>query len=368
MSKCFHVLTRIGLLVLAIQFQAFVLKAEVSQGNPAKQMKVAVWERPPFMFKDKAGSWSGLSIELWEQIAARLGMTYTYQEMPLDQVLQQLKSGQVDLSPAVTLSEELSGSMEFTEPYLYSHGAVVTLHKSLLQTLGSFHGIIFNNKVLIIFFGMIGGMFLFSLLLMAAERKHEKGHFSGTPAKRLGSALWFSAVTMTTVGYGDKTPLSPIGRLITFFWMLAGVLIIALFTGTVASDLTRAEARDEIASFGDLTHFRVGCIKGARMETLLRTMGIPSIAYTTPEEAGLGFRSGQINAFAGDQVSLEYLMNKRAPGRLQLFSLPNSALFYAFAVRSGIPQLREINRELLKISLSPDWRSQAERWTGPLDL
>jgi len=344
--------------------QHAVLSTNVS-GAP---LKVAVYEAPPFIFKDKNGSWTGLSIQLWEEIAVRLGLTYTYLPMPLEQVVKGLSAGSCDLCPSLVLSIHRAGEFEFTEPYLYSHGAVVTLHKSLIQTLGSFRGVLLNRKIMIILTAMLLGMILFSLLLTVAERKHPKGHFSGSLAQRIGSSLWFSAVTMTTVGYGDKTPLSPLGRLISFFWMLVGVLIIALFTGAVASDITRTEMREKITVFSDLTRFHVGCIKGSRMDSLLATMGIPAVRYELPEDAKKGFQSGKINAFAGDMVSLQYLMNQRLLGGLEIFSLPDSALYYAFGVRNGLPQLSAINRELLDITLLPNWRSQAERWTGPLDL
>lgn len=358
-----------GLAVAAcFLMQASVIHAAEEASSAGHQLRVALYERPPFTFKDKSGRWTGLSIDLWERIAARIGVSYTYAEMPLENVLEELKSGKADLSPAISLSADQAKILDFTEPYLFSHGAVVTLHKSLLQSLGSFHGIVFNNKVLIIFMAMLLGMLSFSLLLVIAERKHALGHFSGPVHKRMGSAMWFSAVTMTTVGYGDKTPLSALGRLITFFWMLAGVLIIALFTGTVASDITRAESREQIANFGDLTRFRNGCIEGGQMDDLLRNLGIPAVRYLTVKEARQGFDDGRITAFAGDMVSLEYLMNQEGMRKLELFSLPDSALYYTFAVRKGLPELPRINRELLDISLRADWRSNAERWTGPLNL
>lgn len=337
-------------------------------GESQATLRIAVFDRPPFTYKDEGGVWSGLSIELWEQIAARLGLRYRYVELPLIDVVPQLRDGKCDLSPAMALSGDQADQVEFTEPYLFSHGAAVTARKSLLQTLGSFRAIILNKRVMLIMAGMFLGMLMFSLLLIAAETKHERGHFSGTLPKRIGSALWFSAVTMTTVGYGDKTPLSPLGRLISFFWMLVGVLLIALFTGTIASDITRAETREQVASFADLARFRVGCIEGGRMDFLLNAAGIRAIRYRGIEESITGFRTGTINAFVGDAVTLQYLMNRHNPGALEIFNLPDSALLYAFATRPGLPQLAQINRELLRITLLPDWRFKAERWTGPLNL
>ena len=345
-----------------------VMKTAPKGALNSHKLKVAVFYSPPFSFKDGDGAWSGLSVDLWEQIAGRLGISYEYVEMPLAEIMKQLRTGECDLSPAITLSGEQAGVIEFTEPYLLSHGAVLTARKSLLQSLGTFHGILMNKKVLIIFLAMLFGMIFFSLLLMFVERKHEKGHFSGPSVNRFGSALWFSAVTMTTVGYGDKTPLSLLGRVVTFFWMLAGVLLIAVFTGTVASSLTRAEMKESIVSFDDLHRFKVGCVAGSRMDFLLQERGIFARRFNTYDEIKNADETGQITVFVGDTVPMQYLMNRNPDWKYDLYKLPDSAMIYTIATRQGLPQLSAINRELLKISLLSDWRSKVERWTGPLRL
>ncbi|PIT81701.1 ion transporter [Limnohabitans sp. 15K] len=48
-------------------------------------------------------------------------------------------------------------------------------------------------------------------------------------------AMWWSIVTITTVGYGDVTPVSPWGKVIGAFTALSGVFTVALLTGIVAS-------------------------------------------------------------------------------------------------------------------------------------
>jgi voltage-gated potassium channel len=69
-------------------------------------------------------------------------------------------------------------------------------------------------------------------------------------------AVWWSFVTMTTVGYGDEVPSTTSGRLIGFVLMSGGVLLVAVFTGYAASYFnpraggeaeTLAEIKDELA-------------------------------------------------------------------------------------------------------------------------
>ena len=356
------------LIVSAILIPCLSQAADAPVQSPSQRLKVAVFERPPYSFKDKDGNWSGLSIELWAQIAERLGISYDYVDVPLSEVYRRLHSGECDVSPASVITGEMADQVEYTEPYLFSHGAVVTAHKSFAQSLGTFYSYLWSKEVMVILISMIIGMAIFSLILVWVERKHEKGHFNGPTLKGIGSALWFSAVTMTTVGYGDKTPLSATGRIITFFWMLVGVLLIALFTGTIASSITMEQIQHGIVRFDDLSRFKVGCYAGSRTDLMLKSRGIPAVRYLTPEAGFVGFTSNQINAYAGDSISLEYWMNHVAPGKFQISIIPDSEMIYAFATRPGLPELSEINRELLKITLAPDWREKAEKWTGPLSF
>jgi len=53
--------------------------------------------------------------------------------------------------------------------------------------------------------------------------------------KGAGDAFWWAFVTMTTVGYGDKYPLSAEGRIVACILMLAGAGMFATLTGFIAS-------------------------------------------------------------------------------------------------------------------------------------
>ena len=63
-------------------------------------------------------------------------------------------------------------------------------------------------------------------LLLAAESKAD-----GSAIRSLGDALWYSLITITTVGYGDLSPVTPLGRLVGILFALSSVGILAALIG-----------------------------------------------------------------------------------------------------------------------------------------
>jgi voltage-gated potassium channel len=60
-----------------------------------------------------------------------------------------------------------------------------------------------------------------------------------------GDGLWWAFVTITTVGYGDVTPVTAIGRLIAVGVMIGGIALIGVVTATLASWIVQRVADDE---------------------------------------------------------------------------------------------------------------------------
>ena len=74
----------------------------------------------------------------------------------------------------------------------------------------------------IVFFGGIG------LYILDA-------HFRARGASGIVDSFWWALVTITTVGYGDVVPHSVLGRIVGLILMLSGVVLVSLFTATIAS-------------------------------------------------------------------------------------------------------------------------------------
>ena len=57
----------------------------------------------------------------------------------------------------------------------------------------------------------------------------------GSNIKNFGDGLWWAVTTVTTVGYGDRFPVSTEGRLLAVLLMIAGISLVGVITASVAS-------------------------------------------------------------------------------------------------------------------------------------
>ncbi|WP_425077464.1 ion transporter [Psychroserpens sp. S379A] len=67
------------------------------------------------------------------------------------------------------------------------------------------------------------------------ENEAQPEHFSS-----IFESLWWSIITLTTVGYGDVYPITVGGKVFTFFILIIGLGIVAIPTGIISSALTKA--------------------------------------------------------------------------------------------------------------------------------
>jgi len=86
---------------------------------------------------------------------------------------------------------------------------------------------------------------LFLILLVAASMVGIMSFENGinTAFENLWDSFWYSIVTITTVGYGDKTPITFGGKIVGLLLMGMGVIVMAAVTGQIASFLVEQQMR-----------------------------------------------------------------------------------------------------------------------------
>lgn len=92
-------------------------------------------------------------------------------------------------------------------------------------------------------------LFISSALMYVAENAVQPENFSSIP-----TTMWWSLITLTTVGYGDVSPITPVGKIIGAFTALMGVCVVALLTGIVATAFSNQIARRKDILEAEIAH------------------------------------------------------------------------------------------------------------------
>lgn len=86
------------------------------------------------------------------------------------------------------------------------------------------------NKILVYFLFVLILVTCIGTLMYIVE-----GNAPNTQFTDLGTSVYYAIVTMTTVGFGDVTPVTPFGKILSSMVMLLGYTIIAIPTGIVTA-------------------------------------------------------------------------------------------------------------------------------------
>lgn len=197
------------------------------------------------------------------------------------------------------------------------------------------------------------------------ERKKNAEQFGGSAAKGLGAAFWWSAVTMTTVGYGDKAPVTPVGRMVGVIWMFAGVITISGLTASIASTLTVSQLESPIRGPQDLPSLgKIGCVRGSTGEAYLREQRLPYEAFPQAERALEALSGQKVRAVIYDAPILKYLALNSFEGQISVLPVTFERQDYAIALPLGSPLRKEINRSILERLSSEDWDDALYKYLG----
>ncbi|WP_229660396.1 transporter substrate-binding domain-containing protein [Croceicoccus pelagius] len=328
-------------------------------------MRIATREAPPFAMKGDDGRWEGLAIELWRAVADTNGYEYTFEEADLNDMIAGVAKGEYDASVgALTITQAREQDVDFSHPF-YATGFGIAARKepaSYFTLIGKFFSWDFMKTLAV----LIAMLTVVGVLFWLAERKRNSEEFA-TDAKGIGSGFWFAAVTMTTVGYGDKAPRTPAGKIVALIWMFTALLIISTITGMIASSLTADRLEGAVTGPGDLDGVSVGVVADSAGEEWLARDGIASTGFSEVSGGLQALASGEIDAFVHDDPLLRYSVGREGLADLRVLPGSFGRQDYGIALPEDSPLREDVNIALLSHIESDRWLAHITQQLGQTD-
>jgi ABC-type amino acid transport substrate-binding protein len=232
------------------------------------------------------------------------------------------------------------------------------MKSQLLLFLKNFFSKTFLQTVLL----LVTIILIFGALLWWVEKRKNPEMFR--PGWRgIMDGFWWSAVTMTTVGYGDKAPATGVGKFIATIWMFTAVIIVSGFTATIASSLTVQRTHYGVEGLQDLARVRTATVEGSNSADFLRERGIDPIKMPNLEKAIEALGQDRVEAVLYDEPLLRYAIKEQGyKEKLLVLNEKFEEQHYSFGLPKGSPIADELNRALLRILESDDWDRILQRY------
>jgi polar amino acid transport system substrate-binding protein len=186
-------------------------------------------------------------------------------------------------------------------------------------------------------------LIVMGVAMWLAERPmRPRNHESAVDTLRDG--VYWAVVTMTTVGYGDKTPKTAAGRIIAILWMLASVALVSILSTSIVSRMTAERV------VGGLRYLDERHLRYAPFDDL-------AAAVTALDH-------GQADAVVNSVGALQYLVGARFKNTIKAPQGVLEPAYMAIALPPGSPLKKSLDEALVGITASQEWRQIEDGYFG----
>ena len=350
---------------------AVALPLERDDAPAGGTLSVAARALPPFVIYSN-GAYSGFEVELIKLLAADLGMeAEIYTVDTVAKQIDDIERGVADVGlggTAVTAHREQD--IDFSLPVLDSGLSILTTadsSRNIGNRIATFFTAIAESDL-----PWLLGVFALAVLIAAhliwlLERRHNPD-FAEPYRKGIWDSFYWSVVTMSTVGYGDKVARGNRGRVLALLWIALGTLVFASFTAAIASSLAVNELRSEISGPADLVGRRVATVEHSAGEAYLPSIGIGPVVVDDVDGAYQLLAEGEVEAVVFDAPVLHYHASHEGGGDVVTVGSEFQRVRYGLMIDEENAELRErLNLALLELMETGIYERLHDGWFGSDD-
>jgi ABC-type amino acid transport substrate-binding protein len=346
-------------------------KVTIGGGEPLPsslpKLRVGICDLPPWSVppNERTPYWSGLAAVAWRHVVRETGIDYSIETFAYADLLAAIEHGDVDVAvTGIAIDPEHMARFALTPPFDETGVSILTRVRRHLS-VGAVLERVLHSEV-ITWMAVLAGLGLaFAAAFWALERRRNPP-LHGSTARGLGESAWWSVVTVSTVGYGDRVPLTGRGKLLAALWMAVGFVLLTIMAAVTTSTLTVERLRPVVRGASDLARARVGVVSASAGEDYARAAEIPAFGYQSIEAAIDDLAATRIDAVVAETATLQYLSLRGSQPGLAMISPPLMRDYVGIGMRFGLDPVlqRRLSLEVVRAARSPDYRTFREVMLG----
>ena len=354
---------------LAGLFLAMLADAAAGAEPDPPPLRVAVYDVEPYGGRSRDGLYEGASVELWRRVAEDLKWPYRLILVGrMDDVLSGLQDGVYDVGiGAITITPDRLARVDFSYPAHRSGVAVAFAKRS--DTQSAFHeyaaAVAELGPLVVVIVVLLS---VSGVLMWWFERARPNAAGDAESQSTVTSwheGVYWAVVTMTTVGYGDKTPKTLVGRALAAGWMVGSLVMVSLLTTNLVARITANRVEGSVVPHtGDLAGKRLAAVSDSSGAEYLDDQRLQYQKFATLADALDAVTTGKADAVVNSVGALQYLVNTRFADTV---APPHGLLapaYMAFALPANSPIKKPLDRALAVVTASPEWRAVEETYFG----
>jgi ABC-type amino acid transport substrate-binding protein len=330
----------IGLAALAIA----VPNASATEPDRITPVHVAAYDSAPYAARDANGLFWGASVDLWRRVAEDRHWNYDLTLVAsIEDVIDGVAAGRFDVAiGAITITPDRLARVSFTYPSHRSGVAVAMVRRS--------------GRLGVLIALTLGLLFVTGVLIWLFERRWNKAQASETSIGTVFEGLYWAVVTMTTVGYGDKTPRTHSGRAIAVAWMMGSLVLISLLSTSLVAQLTADQIDDaRPVALHDLAGMRLAAAASSSGAEFLAGSDVAFHPYPSLDAALSALAAQRADAVINSVGTLEWAVASGYRGTIEVRTGLLASSLMGFAIPPGSPLLVPLDESLVRATSSADW-------------